>query len=92
MNNLQFLQDRLVERQLENRLRNLENNEHLIDFASNDYLGFAQSPRLREKIQHKLQSVKNFVGSTGSRLISGNLALFETWRRELPASIMPKVV
>ncbi|MDX2302093.1 MAG: 8-amino-7-oxononanoate synthase [Microscillaceae bacterium] len=78
MNDPQFLRDRLEERRLENRLRTLEKNSHLIDFASNDYLGFAQSPRLREKIQKKLaQTSQSSAGATGSRLISGNSAQFE---------------
>ncbi len=45
----------------------------LVDFCSNDYLGFSRSEMLRERIR---QAEKEFsdagVGSTGSRLISGN--------------------
>jgi len=42
-----------------------------IDFASNDYLGFAKNNKLKEII---LKNFDTFVfqGSTGSRLISGN--------------------
>ncbi len=50
----------------------------LVDFCSNDYLGFARSEILREKIR---QMEKEFadakIGSTGSRLISGNTTFCE---------------
>ncbi len=45
-----------------------------IDFSSNDYLGFSSQGLLFEQIKKIDSSVK--VGSTGSRLISGNSNLF----------------
>ena len=44
-----------------------------IDFFSNDYLGFARSVKLQKIFNDELQKKKShFLGSTGSRLISGN--------------------
>lgn len=45
-----------------------------IDFSSNDYLGFSSKGLLETKIKEFSSSQKN--GATGSRLISGNSALF----------------
>lgn len=62
---MNFLQNRLAEREQAGTLRTLFVPTGLIDFASNDYLGFAR--------QLACAGVgKGGVGSTGSRLISGN--------------------
>jgi len=50
----------------------------MIDFCSNDYLGFARSAELKNKIDEEVRNsglVAN--GSTGSRLLSGNTAYTE---------------
>ncbi len=52
-------------------LRELQPENNLIDFCSNDYLGFASSIFLKEGIERLSPKAKS--GSTGSRLISGNL-------------------
>jgi len=58
------LQQKLEERKKHNIYRSLENFTGLIDFASNDYLGFSRSLQLSNSVTSN--------GSTGSRLISGN--------------------
>lgn len=59
-------------------LRRLEQNGHLIDFASNDYLGLARSVELRQKTDEVYKKHMHFPhGATGSRLISGNHKLYE---------------
>ena len=72
-----------LEQLLENRresllFRDLPEKSHLIDFCSNDYLGFARSSELKKQI---IEELKNFpedrLGSTGSRLISGNSQYYE---------------
>ena len=75
----QFLSDKINERVLTNSLRELKFNEdHLIDFSSNDYLGFAHSNLLKTKLIEELSIHKNYtLGSTGSRLISGNTQYIE---------------
>jgi 8-amino-7-oxononanoate synthase len=44
-----------------------------VNLCSNDYLGLAEHPALREAIIHGLRDA-NRVGSTGSRLLSGHAA------------------
>ena len=68
-----FLQESLEKRRTAGLERKLLLTDGLIDFSSNDYLGFAQNPSfdavdIASKIGH---------GSTGSRLISGNSRLAE---------------
>jgi 8-amino-7-oxononanoate synthase len=53
-----------------------------IDFTSNDYLGLATHARLREAIVKSLRQGE-VVGSTGSRLLSGNAPAWEELEREL---------
>lgn len=73
------LQQKLSDRKQANALRSLQNASNLIDFYSNDYLGFAQSEVIFDKT-HELLVNNNFKinGATGSRLISGNHSLYET--------------
>ncbi len=75
----QFLSDKINERILANSLRDLKfNDNNLIDFSSNDYLGFANSEHLKAKLLEELSKHENYtLGSTGSRLISGNTRYIE---------------
>ncbi len=50
--------------------RSVNSMEGLLDFSSNDYLGFATSPHLRAKLIHELE-LGCPIGATGSALISG---------------------
>ena len=58
--------------------RVLKNVVGLVDFSSNDYLGFARSRLIYEETNKTLQS-RNLIanGSTGSRLLSGHSSLYE---------------
>jgi 8-amino-7-oxononanoate synthase len=55
----------------EGRLRSLTSSQGLIDFSSNDYLGLARHPAIRAALIESLQRDLS-IGSTGSRLLSGN--------------------
>lgn len=68
---------KLEERQSQNALRILPSENNLIDFSSNDYLGFSKNLRIFENATSILQE-KNckYNGATGSRLITGNYALY----------------
>jgi len=68
---LSHIQQKLDQRKLENAFRELKINTNLIDFCSNDYLGFSS-----EKAIHLIENIGQF-GATGSRLISGNNKLTE---------------
>jgi 8-amino-7-oxononanoate synthase len=71
------LTDKLNFREENNSLRKLATQNNLIDFSSNDYLGFAKSEVIFDKT-HQFLVDKNFKenGATGSRLLSGNHFLY----------------
>ena len=72
------LHQKLAQRRITNSLRSLHSPSDLIDFYSNDYLGFAQSEAIFNQA-HQLLVDKNLKmnGATGSRLISGNHQLYQ---------------
>lgn len=63
---IENIENKLSKRKSENAFRELKTSKGLIDFCSNDYLGFAS-----EKFIHQHDAIDQY-GSTGSRLISGN--------------------
>ena len=68
---------KLQQRKQNNALRTLPNATNLIDFSSNDYLGFAQSESIFDQThQYLLDNNIKINGATGSRLISGNHNLY----------------
>lgn len=71
------LQRVIAARKKEETFRSLESKEGLIDFVSNDYLGFASNESLFSKTFQLLltESVAS-NGSGGSRLLSGNHKLY----------------
>jgi 8-amino-7-oxononanoate synthase len=77
-----YIKNRLIERQQSGSYRTLKPENTLIDLCSNDYLGFAQSSIFKNKIDEELLKHINLTGSTGSRLISGNLAYTEDLEQE----------
>jgi 8-amino-7-oxononanoate synthase len=62
------IEKKLSNRKSENALRELKVNERLVDFCSNDYLGFASEL----DIHISNEFITDTFGATGSRLISGN--------------------
>ncbi len=73
---------RKLKQKLDNRIKNnslrlLTDSNGLIDFSSNDYLGFASSKTIFEGA-HRLLVGKTIQknGATGSRLLSGNHKLY----------------
>ncbi len=75
--NYAFLTKALNERIENNSLRFLQNSTG-IDFCSNDYLGFSRSAELQNLIATEIKTNNILsVGSTGSRLISGNSTYVE---------------
>ena len=77
------LLDKLQERQLSGSLRSLSAQNDLIDFSSNDYLGFSKSEHLFDLVMNKLKTSQAHNGSTGSRLLSGNFSFHEALETEL---------
>lgn len=77
------LQTALDKRKKESLLRKLYVENNLIDFCSNDYLGFSRSKILETIIDSKLWVYGNKSGATGSRLISGNTAAIENLENKI---------
>lgn len=57
----------------------------LIDFSTNDYLDLSNNP---EVVNAAINAAKKFgIGSTGSRLLSGNIELFEEFENQIANDI-----
>ena len=71
------LSDKLSQREQKGALRKVGKPNDLIDFSSNDYLGFAKNETLFQQTHDLLRS-RNIKtnGATGSRLLSGNHSLY----------------
>jgi len=80
-----FPSDKNLERLIEKRKSQgtyytLTTTHNTIDFCSNDFLGYSKSLDLKDRVlkfSKNLDSIA-YIGSTGSRLISGNTALIES--------------
>lgn len=71
------LELKLKKRQENNAFRSLSLPENLIDFSSNDYLGFSKNSQIYEaagQLLSKRHLAQN--GATGSRLLTGNNELY----------------
>lgn len=81
------LRQKLDERERKGNLRQLRpHRPELVDFYSNDYLGLARSPVLRERVQQALARHQELVlGATGSRLLSGTTLLVLALEKRLAA-------
>ncbi|WP_306566288.1 aminotransferase class I/II-fold pyridoxal phosphate-dependent enzyme [Flavobacterium lindanitolerans] len=72
------LQQKIEQRKQGNSFRVLPEPNNLIDFASNDYLGFSKSEAIFQQThQYLLHQGIIQNGATGSRLLSGNHALYK---------------
>ncbi|MBV1923569.1 MAG: pyridoxal phosphate-dependent aminotransferase family protein [Flavobacteriaceae bacterium] len=73
----QKLHNKLKERKSNNAFRVMNSSNNLIDFSSNDYLGFSVSEEIYENTNTLLSS-ENLKrnGAKGSRLLTGNYSLY----------------
>jgi 8-amino-7-oxononanoate synthase len=67
----------LEERKQQSLFRSLRTSNNLVDFCSNDYLGFSQKLKLNSK-NYSFPS-----GATGSRLLAGNTQFVEDLEQEI---------
>lgn len=82
----EYLKKKLDERKEFGIHRSLKPENSLVDFCSNDYLGFARSAVLKENVKTELNSHPlSLNGSTGSRLLSGNSQYAEDLEQEIAA-------
>lgn len=72
------LHQKLLQREQKNALRKLVLPNNLVDFSSNDYLGFAKSEAIFLQT-HDLLVSRNYKtnGATGSRLLTGNHSIYK---------------
>jgi len=63
---------KLTSRKNNNSFRTLTTSHERIDFASNDYLGFARHKTITKAVETASKKIVFVNGSTGSRLLSGN--------------------
>ncbi|MEM7380038.1 MAG: 8-amino-7-oxononanoate synthase [Bacteroidota bacterium] len=74
----------LEQRKAEDSLRSLASAGQLIDFSSNDYLGFARNPELFRSSSRLLETMEiEENGATASRLLSGNHHLYQQLEAQL---------
>ena len=72
------LLDKIELRNKNSSLRSLSSTTGLVDFASNDYLGFANNKDIFERSKELLtDSALERNGATASRLLSGNHSLYD---------------
>lgn len=80
----EHIEKKLAERKSSGAYRTLKPENSLIDFCSNDYLGFARSIYLKNNTDKEIAHHQNTLnGSTGSRLISGNLVYTEELEKQI---------
>jgi 8-amino-7-oxononanoate synthase len=77
-----YMEHELQELSLKQLDRHLgHNNPHWVGFSSNDYLNLTQHP---DSLEAGYQAAKHYgTGSTGSRLLSGNKAIFESFEQQI---------
>lgn len=72
------IQNYLQQRKENHLYRQLSIKQDLIDFSSNDYLGFSRSAFIKQEVEKELKSYAfHKSGATGSRLLNGNSELYE---------------
>ncbi|QMW02193.1 aminotransferase class I/II-fold pyridoxal phosphate-dependent enzyme [Spirosoma foliorum] len=80
----QLVSERLAVYKHRGLLRQLRTADGLVDFCSNDYLGFARSAELKAAIQKMDKAQKRArIGATGSRLLAGQTTLANVVEEEL---------
>lgn len=75
-------QKSLLEREHLSLRRKLIDIGELFNLSSNDYLGFARDEQLLSTATSILESMDFQIGSTGSRLISGNSEIIQAFERD----------
>ena len=71
------LSEIIQQRKEQSLFRSLRTKENLVDFCSNDYLGFSQKIKLNSEIYSSPS------GATGSRLLAGNTQFVEELEQEI---------
>ncbi len=73
-----FISECLQQRIKNHSLRTLKPENSLVDFCSNDYLGFSRSKELKALFENEVKNYPDYrLGSGGSRLLAGNHSFTE---------------
>ncbi len=72
-----YLSEIIQQRKHQSLFRSLRTKENLVDFCSNDYLGFSQKIKLNSEVYSYP------AGATGSRLLAGNTQFVEDLEQEI---------
>jgi 8-amino-7-oxononanoate synthase len=77
---------KLAQRKEQGTFRSIKTVEGQVDFTSSDYLGFARSQELKRRISEAEKEFSELgIGSTGSRLLTGNSKLAEAVEQQVAA-------
>ena len=77
------LNEKLEARRFNETLRSLPCQNDLTDFSSNDYLGFSRSELISQQVMEQMRAHGPSIGSSGSRLLSGNFDFHEALEIQL---------
>lgn len=77
------LKQQLEKRHLEGGFRDMSHLEGCVDFSSNDYLGFSRNRDIFEQVVDDMKVSGPYLGSSGSRLLSGNHKIHEQLENQL---------
>ncbi|HQT24362.1 MAG: 8-amino-7-oxononanoate synthase [Sphingobacteriales bacterium 17-39-43] len=79
-----FISESLQQRIKNHSLRTLKPENSLVDFCSNDYLGFSRSKELKALFENELKNYPDYrLGSGGSRLLAGNHSFTESLENKI---------
>lgn len=78
-----YIEEKLLKRKADNAFRTLEVKDGLIDFCSNDYLGFARDKELAKEVEIALSELNIPNGGTGARTITGTTQLILDTEKQL---------
>ncbi len=78
----ELLNARIQEVSRAGKLRRLYGRRGL-DLTSNDYLGFASDPVLKERLRATIKNQDIPLGASGSRLLRGQIEVFEKLEEKL---------
>ena len=78
-----YILQKIADRKDEGNFRSLKVIEGKVDFTSNDYLGLARDKHFLAMVESEVREAQALLGSTGSRLLSGNSIYAESLERQI---------
>jgi 8-amino-7-oxononanoate synthase len=78
-----YILQKIAQRKREGNFRSLKLIEGKIDFTSNDYLGLARDKHFQHMLEQEVRDHQELIGSTGSRLLSGNSSYAEALETQI---------